>query len=181
MPKAEKEKTSQATKSGEAPTKSKELKLVSVQVITRDKVVKNERQMALLYIIDKLGPMYERTVYEIAREVQELGYPLGYTFKKVADSLYSPELRSDLIALTYVGFIETDPVKKKYRSTGQGKEALEAAGVPDSLTRIIEANRDKLKNTASLIDAQVELQTSRPSRQRRESSILSRLAKLGLR
>ncbi|MEM0340716.1 MAG: hypothetical protein QXN05_05935 [Acidilobaceae archaeon] len=180
MPKAD--KTPQQKSSGETPSKTKEFKLVSVQVVTRDKVLKNERQMTLLYIIDKIGPMYERTVYEIAKEVQELGFPLGYTFKKVADSLYSPDLKSDLIALTYVGFLETDPIKKKYRTTGQGKEALESFGVPEALASIIEKNKDKLKNLASLIDAQVELQSVRSTtRQRRGSNIISKLTKLGLR
>ncbi|MEM1927921.1 MAG: hypothetical protein QXS85_04220 [Acidilobaceae archaeon] len=182
MSKAKKEKTTQTTKgSGEAATKSKELKLVTVQVITKDRVVKNERQMALLYLINEIGPMHERTVYEIAREVQELGFPLGYTFKRVADSLYCPELKSDLIALTYVGFLETDPVRKKYRVTGQGKEALEATGVPEALSKLVESHREKLKNHASLVDAQVEFQSVRPARRRRESSILSKLSKLGLR
>ncbi len=164
MPKKEEQKGQAKQEVG----KSKELKIVTVQVVMRDKVVKNPRQMALLYIIDALGPMHERTLHDVVKHIQDLGGALGYEFKSLGVGLHSPELKNDLIALIYVGFVEVDPVKRKVRSTGEGKEALEKYGAPPNVVRVVEENKVNLKNIVALFDSQVDMQlrrrVERPSR-----------------
>jgi len=159
VPKKEEQKGQAKQETG----KTKELKIVTVHVVTRDKVVKNPRQMALLYIIDSLGPMHERTLHDIVKHIQDLGADLGYEFKSLGVGLHSMDLKSDLIALTYVGFAEVDPVRRKVRSTGEGKEALEKYGAPPGVVRVVEENRDNLRNLVALFDSQVDMQLRRKS------------------
>jgi uncharacterized protein YwgA len=158
-------------KVGESESKTgKELKIITVQVVTRDRVLKNDRQMALLYIIDKFGPLHERTLQHLIHKIQELGYDLGYKdFSVVGEVPYSPTLKSDIVALLYVGFVETEPsVYRKLRVTSDGKEALEKKyRVPEDLEKIVSENFEELRNLASLIDNQVDLQVRRMRERRR--------------
>lgn len=135
--------------------KTKELKIITVQVVTKDKVLSNPRQMALLYIIDKFGPIYEKTLQHIVYELQQKGAPLEYKFKTIAGTPYSPEFKSDLVALSYVGFIEFTP-SKRIRITSEGKDALEKKGAPSGVVNVVESNLDELRNTASLMDYKLE-------------------------
>jgi len=157
LPKKEEQKGQAKQESG----KTKELRITTVHVVTKDSIIKNQRQLSLLYIIDKLGPIHERTLHSIVKHIQELGAPLGYNFVKVVDGLYSLELKNDLIALTYVGFIDTDPLRRKYRTTSEGKEALEKHSVPPGVIKVLEENRENLKNLVALFDSQVDLQLRR--------------------
>lgn len=138
--------------------KTKDLKIITVQVVTKDRVVKNPRQMGLLYIIDKLGPIHEKTLQIIAYEVQKRGAQLGYNFTVVAGVPYSPEFRNDLVALTYVGFVEVNPRKnRKLQTTNDGKEALEKHGAPKSVVEVLEKHFEELRNMAMLKDAEIDL------------------------
>lgn len=139
--------------------KTKDLKIITVQVVTRDRVVKNPRQMGLLYIIDKLGPIHEKTLQIITYEIQKKGAQLGYNFTVVAGVPYSPEFRNDLVALTYVGFVEVNPRRnRKLQTTNDGKEALEKYGAPRSVIEVIENNFEELRNHATVIDAKIDMQ-----------------------
>lgn len=158
MPKKEEQK-GQAKQ--ESTKGTKELKIVTVQVVTRDKVVKNQRQMGLLYIISALGPLHERTLQDVVKHLKDLGADLGYEFRKVGDSMYSFDVKNDVIALTYVGFVEADPSRKKYRVTGEGMEALDKHGAPPGLVKVVEENRENLKNLVALLNSQVDLQLKR--------------------
>ncbi|MEB3816385.1 MAG: hypothetical protein LRS46_00370 [Desulfurococcales archaeon] len=143
---------------------SKDLKIITVQVVTRDRVIKNPRQMSLLYLIDKLGPIHEKTLQHVVHRVQELGADLGYKdFSVVGGVPYSPTLKSDVVALLYVGFIETEPTMyRKLRVTGDGKEALEKYYKPlPELEEVLSNNFEEIRNMASLIDNQVDLQVRR--------------------
>ncbi len=125
--------------------------------------------MGLLYIIDKFGPMHERTLQHLIYKVQELGYDMGYRdFSVVGEVPYSPTLKSDIVALLYVGFIETEPTMyRKLRVTGDGREALEKYDVPQGLADTISTHFEELRNLASIIDNQVDLQVRRRMLQRR--------------
>ncbi|MEB3787646.1 MAG: hypothetical protein GSR78_02690 [Desulfurococcales archaeon] len=152
-----KKKKEEAKSGGEKG--GKELKIVTYHVITRDKVVANERQMSLLYIIDRFGPLHEKTLMELAQAIQEMGYELGYTFKQVGGSPFSPELKNDLIALMYVGFVETEPnLYRKLKTTSDGKDALEKATIPQGLVDVINKNFEKLRNKASIRDQELDLE-----------------------
>lgn len=165
-------------RAGESESKtSKDLKIVTVHVVTRDRVIKNDRQMALLYIIDKFGPLHERTLQHVVHKMQELGHDIGYKdFSVVGEVPYSPTLKSDIIALLYVGFVETEPsVFRKLRVTSDGKEALEKSyKAPEGLERVVSEHFEELRNLASLIDNQVDLQVRRRMRERRRPKSLFR-------
>jgi hypothetical protein len=153
---ARKRKTAQD--SGESGGKgSKELKIITVQVVTRDKVLENPRQMALLYLIDRFGPLHEKTLHYLAKDIQDLGFDLGYKFNTIGGVPYSQELKSDLVALLYVGFVETEPsMYRKLRVTNDGKDALEKRAPPQALVDIIEKNFERLRNRTSLLDGQLD-------------------------
>lgn len=161
MPKKEEQKGGKQ----ETTTKTKELKIATVQVVTKDAVVKNPRQMSLLYLIDSLGPMHERTVHELVKKVQEMGAGLNYSFVRLGEDHHSPELKNDIISLTYVGFLETDVERRKIRTTGDGKEALEKHGAPPGIVKLVEDNKDSLKNLVILFDSKIDLEI----RKRRET------------
>ncbi|GBF09086.1 hypothetical protein apy_08110 [Aeropyrum pernix] len=150
-------KRRESKKEGEGGEKSKDLKIISVEVVTRDKVVKNPRQMALLYLIDRLGPIHERTLQMIAHELQQRGAQLGYEFKIVAGVPYSPEFKNDLIALAYVGFVEVNPRRnRRLQTTNDGKEALEKHGAPKGVVEVLEKHYEEIRNIASLEDWKVD-------------------------
>ena len=139
--------------------KGKELKIVTIHVITRDKVLANERQVALLYLIDKFGPLHEKTLMDLVKNIQELGYDMGYQFTVIGRYPYSPELKNDLTALMYVGFVETEPgMYRKLRTTSDGKDALEKAKVPQGLVDAVNKNFEDLRNKASMIDGELDLE-----------------------
>lgn len=157
-----KKKAQEKEKTGGEQKASKELKIVTVQVVTRDRVVKNPRQMGLLYVIDSFGPLFERTLQEIVHDLQQLGADFGYDFKTVGGVPYSPLLKSDLSALLYVGFVESSPrLLKRLQTTNDGKDALEKNGAPQGIVNIVKQNFEQLKNKASMIDKQVELEARR--------------------
>ncbi len=136
---------------------SKDLKIVSVQVITRDKVLENSRQIALLYLIDRFGPLHEKSLHYLIKEIQDLGFDLGYKFNVIGEVPFSQELKSDLVALLYVGFIETESnIYRKIRTTNDGKDAVEKKKIPPALAEIIDKNFEKLRNRTSLLDGQLD-------------------------
>jgi hypothetical protein len=140
---------------GEEKGAGKELKIVSVQVITPEKVMENDRQMALLYLIDKIGPVHEKTLHHIISTLkEEYGTDLGYQIRKIGKTPYSPNLRSDIIALLYVGFIEKEPtIYKRLRTTAKGKDALEQRKPPAIIVNVLEKNYEPIKNKASMLDS----------------------------
>lgn len=153
-------KKAQEKKEGEKG--GKELKIITVQVVTRDRVVKNPRQMGLLYVIDVFGPIFERTLQEVVHELQQAGADFGYDFKVIGGSPYSPLLKSDLSALLYVGFVETNPrLLRRLQTTNDGKDALEKYGAPQGIVNVVKQNFEHVKNKASMIDKQVELEVRR--------------------
>ena len=145
---------------------SKELKIVTVQVVTRDKVIKNPRQMGLLYVIDTFGPLFERTLQEIVYDLQQAGADFGYDFRLVGGTPYSPLLKSDIAALLYVGFVETNPrLFRRLQTTNDGKDALEKHGPPAGVVTVVKQKFEEIKNKAAILDRQVELEVRRKTRE----------------
>ena len=144
---------------GEEGKGGKELKIITFQAITRDKVLSNDRQVAILYLVDKFGPIHEKTLMDLVKNLQELGYDLGYSFTMVGRYPYSPDLKNDLTALMYVGFVETEPgMYRKLRTTSDGKDALEKAKVPQGLVDAVNKHFEELRNKASIIDGELDLE-----------------------
>lgn len=150
----------------DADSKTKELKIITVQVVTRDRVVKNPRQMGLLYVIDVFGPLHERTLQEIVYDLQQSGADFGYDFKVVGGVPYSPTLKSDVSALLYVGFIETNPrLNRKLQTTNDGKDALEKYGAPPGIVEVVKRNFEAIKNKASMINSRIDFELTRKLRE----------------
>ena len=143
-------------------SKSKELKIITVQVVTKDKVISDERKMGLLYVIYRLGPLHEKTLQTIVKEIADKGYSLGYRFANIAGSFFSPELKSDLVALMYVGFVENEPGPyRRLRVTSEGKEAIEKRGAPRGLVELINKHYEELKRKVSVLNSEVDVELRR--------------------
>ncbi len=159
-------------KGGKDEKSGKELKIITVQVITPEKVLENERQMSLLYIIDKLGPLHEKTLFHILKELKdEHNIDLGYNIRKVGTVPYSPEVKNDLVALLYVGFVETEPnMYRKLRITSKGKDALDKKKPPAGIIEALEKHYESLRNKASMLDSMQDAEIRRLSRNLRRPS-----------
>ncbi len=137
---------------------AKELKIAPVQVVTKEKVMQNQRLMGLVYLVSRLGPIHERTLHMVVSEVQAKGYDMGYQFFKVGQDPYSPALKSDVVALLYVGLLESEPRYKKLVVSSSGREALEKVGAPKGLQDIVESSIQELKAKSSMMDARIDVE-----------------------
>jgi hypothetical protein len=135
---------------------AKELRITPTQVITKEKVLQNARLMGLVYLVSRLGPIHERTLHMVVSEVQAKGFDMGYQFFKVGQDPYSPALKSDVVALLYVGLLESEPRYKKLVISSAGKEALEKVGAPKGLQDLVEASIKELKAKSSMMDARID-------------------------
>jgi len=135
---------------------AKELRITPTQVITKEKVLQNPRLMGLVYLVSRLGPIHERTLHMVVSEVQAKGFDMGYQFFKVGQDPYSPALKSDVVALLYVGLLESEPRYKKLVVSSAGKEALEKVGAPKGLQDLVEASIKELKAKSSMMDARID-------------------------
>jgi hypothetical protein len=142
----------------EKASTTKELRIAPVQVVTKDKVMQNQKLMSLVYLVSRLGPLHERTLHMVVNEVQTKGFDMGYRFSKIGEDPYSPSLKNDIVALLYVGFLEAEPRYKKLAVSSAGKEALEKAGVPKGLQDVVEGSVQELKAKGSMMDARIDVE-----------------------
>lgn len=139
--------------------KSKELKIVTRQVITLDDIKKNDRMILLLYIVKHLGEISEKGLTHLLYKMkEENGIDLGYQFVKMGKVVGSKDLHQDILDLLYVGLMEREPRKNKLRLTSDGEEFLEKYGnkIPEDRLKSIFEVIDELKNTIKSIEAEVE-------------------------
>lgn len=142
------------------PSKTKELKIITRHVVTIDDVAKDPRKLKLLYLVDTLGEISEKAlqylVYWLKTEKQ---LDLGYEFLVIGNVPSSKELKMDIVALLYVGALETNPRNKKLRVTSVGKELLEKTvteNLKPEFDRVVAAAKE-LEAKVKSIDAEVEL------------------------
>ncbi len=142
------------------PSKTKELKIITRHVVTIDDVAKDPRKLKLLYLVDALGEISEKAlqylVYWLKTEKQ---LDLGYEFLVIGNVPSSKELKMDIVALLYVGALETNPRNKKLRVTSVGKELLEKTvteNLKPEFDRVVAAAKE-LEAKVKSIDAEVEL------------------------
>ena len=112
-------------------TKSKELKIVSKQVITADSLKEDKRKIKLLYIIKTLNGVSEKALTVGLYELKQKGLDLGYQFNVIGNNIFSPMIKEDITALLYVGYLENDPKNKKLVITSKGQEFLDAQQIED--------------------------------------------------
>ncbi len=137
--------------------KSKELKIITRQVVTLDDVKRNKKAIILLHIIKHLGNVSEKGLTHLVYEMKEKGLDIGYQFVKIGKVVGSNELHQDVMDLLYLNLIEKVPGRNKLRLTADGEEFLEKVKLPEEeLKRILELV-DELKPTISSIEAEVEM------------------------
>ncbi len=138
----------------------KELVIVTRHVVTLDQVKNDERKMRLLAVfkaLEDVGGIYERSLAHLLYWLKtEKNLDLGYNFIVVGGTPTSKELHEDLVALLYVGLIESNPRTKKLQLTSEGKEFLDKVGLPPDWEKIKQAV-EELKPKVTAIDAQLEL------------------------
>ena len=153
----------------------KELVIATRPVVTPQEVERDERKKKLLLVLKAMedqGGIYERSLINLVYWLKtEKELDLGYSFFLVGDTPTSKDLHEDIMALLYVGYIETDPRTKKLRLTNDGKEFLEKKWFDKDLYEKIKAAVDDLKPKIAALDAQIELTTllSRPRAPRRRA------------
>ncbi len=152
----------------------KELKIASFQVVNKDKVMQNPKMMGLIYLVNRLGPIHERTLHMIVNEIQGKGFDLGYQFFNIGQEPYSPALKNDIVALLYVGFLETEPRYRKLVVSSSGREALEKVGAPKGLQDLVESSIQELKAKSSMMDARIDVELKTPLRGRSSPGGLGR-------
>jgi len=92
-------------------TKSKELKLVTKQVVTSDSVKEDKRKLQLLYLISNFDGISEKALLHAISELKNKGLDLGYNIVTLGNNVTSPQVKDDLTALLYLGLLENDQAK----------------------------------------------------------------------
>jgi hypothetical protein len=96
-------------------TKSKELKLVTKQVVTPDSVKEDKRKLQLLYLISNFDGISEKALLYAISELKNRGLDLGYNIVTLGNNVTSPQVKDDLTALLYLGLLEIDQAKTRRR------------------------------------------------------------------
>ncbi len=146
-------------------TKSKELKIVTKPVIALDHLKSNKRALKTLFLVSELGGVTEKALAYIIRELQSVGMDLGYSFVDIAGIPTSKDLREDIIALLYVGLLESGP-NKKLSVTSQGKEFLTQVSIEQEFIENLKSKLPEVKNKLATLLAEADLGVQKGKRYR---------------
>lgn len=154
--------------SKQSSTKSKELKIITRHVVTINDVLKDPRKIKILYLINEFEEMSEKALqYLVYWLKSEKNIDLGYDFLVIGNVPSSKDLKMDLVALLYVGALETNPKNKKLRITSIGKELLGKVNLDKEELDKIATNAKEYEAKVKSIDAEVELTVKMLSSARR--------------
>ena len=154
--------------SKQSSTKSKELKIITRHVVTINDVLKDPRKIKILYLINEFEEISEKALqYLVYWLKSEKNIDLGYDFLVIGNVPSSKDLKMDLVALLYVGALETNPKNKKLRVTSIGKELLGKVNLDKEELDKIVANAKEYEARVKSIDAEVELTVKMLSSARR--------------
>jgi hypothetical protein len=112
-------------------TKSKELKLVTKQVVTSDSVKEDKRKLQLLYLISNFDGISEKALLYAISELKNKGLDLGYNIVTLGNNVTSPQVKDDLTAMLYLGLLENDQAKM-LKVSSNGKDFLESNPVDEA-------------------------------------------------
>ncbi len=139
-------------------TKSKELKIITRYVVTLKDVERDPRKIKLLYTIKSYGEISEKALqYLVYHLAKDKGIDLGYKFLVIGNVPSSKELKEDMVALLYVGLLETNPRNKKLRVTSLGNEFLEKTKILEPDIEKLSKSIEELRSRIQSIDAEVEM------------------------
>jgi len=142
-------------------TKSKELKIVSKQVITTDSLKDDKRKIKLLYIIKALNGVSEKALTVGLYELKQKGLDLGYQFNVIGNNVFSPMIKDDITALLYVGYLENDPKSKKLIITSRGQEFLDSQQIEDDFKNNLAQLLNEIKVKITAIDEENRMKSRR--------------------
>ncbi|WP_221287005.1 hypothetical protein [Stygiolobus caldivivus] len=145
-------------------TKSKDVKLVTKQVITPDTLKEDKRKVKLLYIIKALGGASEKALVIALYEMKEKGLDLGYQFNNIGGNIFSPMIKEDITSLLYLGYIENDPVSKKLKVTNNGLEFLDTQQIEDDFKNNLNQIMNDIKLKVQALDEENKLRNRRSRR-----------------
>lgn len=145
-------------------TKSKDVKLVTKQVITPDVLKEDKRKVKLLYIIKVLGGASEKALVTALNEMKEKGLDLGYQFNIIGGNIFSPMVKEDITSLLYLGYVENDPVSKKLKVTNNGLEFLDTQTVEEDFKNNLNQLINDVKLKVQAIDEENRLKNRRNNR-----------------
>ncbi|MEM1864320.1 MAG: hypothetical protein QXN10_05415 [Desulfurococcaceae archaeon] len=140
--------------------KSKEIKIVSKQVVTLSDIEKNPRLIKLLYIISLTNGISEKALIQLLYLMKENGLDLNYRFINIANMISSKDVLNELVMLKYAGLIEV--IHRKIAITGLGKEFLSKK--LDKLgndAEVLKKLYSELKPKIAPIDVEIDIKARR--------------------
>lgn len=144
-------------------TKSKELKLVTKQVVTSDSVKEDKRKLQLLYLISNFDGISEKALLYAISELKNKGLDLGYNIVTLGNNVTSPQVKDDLTALLYLGLLENDQAKM-LKVSSNGKDFLEGNPVDEAFKNQLTSLIQELKEKIKAIDEEQRLRSRRRGR-----------------
>ena len=144
-------------------TKSKELKLVTKQVVTPDSVKEDKRKLQLLYLISNFDGISEKALLYAISELKNKGLDLGYNIVTLGNNVTSPQVKDDLTALLYLGLLEIDQAKM-LKVSSNGKDFLENNPVDEAFKNQLTSLIQELKEKIKAIDEEQRLRSRRRGR-----------------
>ncbi|MCQ4350139.1 MAG: hypothetical protein NO126_04685 [Sulfolobales archaeon] len=144
-------------------TKSKELKLVTKQVVTSDSVKEDKRKLQLLYLISNFDGISEKALIYTISELKNKGLDLGYNIVTLGNNVTSPQVKDDLTALLYLGLLENDQAKM-LKVSSNGKDFLESNPVDEAFKNQLTSLIQELKEKIKAIDEEQRLRSRRRGR-----------------
>jgi hypothetical protein len=144
-------------------TKSKELKLVTKQVVTSDSVKEDKRKLQLLYLISNFDGISEKALLYAISELKNKGLDLGYNVVTLGNNLTSPQVKDDLTALLYLGLLENDQAKM-LKVSSNGKDFLESNPIDEAFKNQLTSLIQELKEKIRAIDEEQRLRSRRRGR-----------------
>jgi hypothetical protein len=144
-------------------TKSKELKLVTKQVVTSDSVKEDKRKLQLLYLISNFDGISEKALLYAISELKNKGLDLGYNIVTLGNNVTSPQVKDDLTAMLYLGLLENDQAKM-LKVSSNGKDFLESNPVDEAFKNQLTSLIQELKEKIKAIDEEQRLRSRRRGR-----------------
>ncbi|MEM0363130.1 MAG: hypothetical protein QXH75_04945 [Sulfolobaceae archaeon] len=147
--------------------KSKDLKIVSKQVISPNVIKEDKRKLQLLYILKQVNKLTEKSIILLLYELKQKGIDLGYQFNVIGNNVFSSMIKEDLTSLLYLGLIENDPISKKISVSNNGIEVLEKNPIDEEYKNKILQALNEIKTKILAIDEEYNLKIKSEMKWRR--------------
>ncbi|AAK40549.1 DUF1411 domain-containing protein [Saccharolobus solfataricus] len=147
--------------------KSKDVKMVSKQVISTNIINEDKRKLQLLYIIRQIGKLTEKSIIMLLYELKQKGIDLGYQFNVIGNNVFSLMAKEDLTSLLYLGLVENDPVTKKISISNNGIEILDKTQIDDDFKNKLAQALNEIKTKILAYDEEYNLKIKNEMKLRR--------------